>query len=179
MFLSNCHLFGWLFEVCLFIIVVHVVCQPLWSPYVAFVFCITTTSSGCKGTSWNHHFVLRCWSAAQVPTSSGDSGGFPTPAMGSLYGWHERRGPLQSRLNSGDLVVMILQTRVHHRSWIPYAPCMVYLPTFGWFLGQMVPFYSIHGAYGYGVISLINRWLVDFHGGETLPNIFGVDHCLW
>ena len=34
---------------------------------------------------------------------------------------------------------------------IPYAPCMVYLPTFGWFLGQMlvnIPYMEHMGIYG-------------------------------
>ena len=33
----------------------------------------------------------------------------------------------------------------------PNAPCMVYLPTFGRFVGVNVHNYSIHGAYGYTV----------------------------
>ena len=36
-------------------------------------------------------------------------------------------------------------------AWYPYAPCMVYLPTFGWFLGHMlvnIPYMEHIWAYG-------------------------------
>jgi hypothetical protein len=36
--------------------------------------------------------------------------------------------------------------------YIPYAPCMEYLPTFGRFFGVNVGKYSIHRASGYGEI---------------------------
>ena len=49
--------------------------------------------------------------------------------------------------------------RFKFKSIYPYTPCMVYLPTFGWFLGQMlinIP-YMEYMAYG-----LYNRWLSQF-----------------
>ena len=36
-----------------------------------------------------------------------------------------------------------------HVSHFPYHPCMVYLPTFGWFFMVNVGKYTIHGSYGF------------------------------
>ena len=50
---------------------------------------------------------------------------------------------------------------------IPYAPCMVYLPTSGWFLNiskANVGKYSIHGAYGYHTILQICKKSASFWG---------------
>ena len=63
---------------------------------------------------------------------------------------------------------------------VPYAPCMVYFPTFGWFLGQMlvnIP-YIIHGAYGSGC-SEVHCRKTGFRPsrGHTAAIGFGGENC--
>ena len=46
----------------------------------------------------------------------------------------------------------------------PYTPCMVYLPTFSWFLWYMLDEYTIHGSYGFDSFFKILETKSKFHG---------------
>ena len=66
------------------------------------------------------------------------------------------------------------------RSWymlpIPYAPCMVYLPTFGWFLGQMLVNIPYMEHLGIGSMVLLYMVLHGSHHYTPLMLAFFSQH---
>ena len=83
---------------------------------------------------WSSHLIIIIWLIWP-----------PLPAVAhhrccdlNLWGWHQHPGRQPGASLPTSPCRMGFHEDLKCLKHLPYAPCMVYLPTFGWFLGQML-----------------------------------------